>query len=92
MIEQKQSSGPTPEIAALKGVRLAAVNETAEDGVLKEERLKFIASNEPISGRWLHENPIQFMPTHKLVITTNHKPIVKGNDLGIWRRNCPGLC
>ena len=26
------------------------------------------------------------MPTHKAILTTNHKPIVKGTDEGIWRR------
>lgn len=89
LIERRQSDAASPEVAALKGVRLAAVNETAEDGVLREERLKFIASNEPISARYLNENPIRFLPTHKLAITTNHKPIVKGSDLGIWRRLHP---
>ncbi len=89
LIERRQSESASPEVAALKGVRLASVNETAEDGVLREERLKFIASNEPISARYLYENDITFPPTHKLIITTNHKPIVKGSDLGIWRRLHP---
>ena len=26
------------------------------------------------------------MPTHKIDITTNHKPIITGTDEGIWRR------
>src|SRR5208337_3459302 len=71
LMEQRQSNAASPEVAALKGVRLAAVNETAEDGVLREERLKFIASNEPITARYLYENDFQFLPTHKLIVTTN---------------------
>jgi putative DNA primase/helicase len=27
-----------------------------------------------------------FTPSHKAIITTNHKPIVRGTDEGIWRR------
>ena len=27
-----------------------------------------------------------FTPTHKTWLTTNKKPIIKGTDLGIWRR------
>jgi putative DNA primase/helicase len=27
-----------------------------------------------------------FDPTHKAFLTTNHKPIIRGTDLGIWRR------
>jgi putative DNA primase/helicase len=89
LIERKQSEAASPEVASLKGVRLAAVNETEEDGILKEERLKFLASNETITARYLYGNTFTFRPTHKLVITTNHKPVVRGGDLGIWRRLHP---
>ena len=39
-----------------------------------------------ISARRLHENPFDFFPTHKALLTTNHKPVVKGTDAAIWRR------
>ncbi len=28
----------------------------------------------------------EFKPTHKLQLLTNHKPVIKGQDSGIWRR------
>jgi putative DNA primase/helicase len=27
-----------------------------------------------------------FDPSHKTFLTTNHKPIIRGTDIGIWRR------
>jgi P4 family phage/plasmid primase-like protien len=36
--------------------------------------------------RALYAAPIQFTPNFKLLMAGNHKPIVRGNDNGIWRR------
>jgi putative DNA primase/helicase len=79
-------SGPTPEVVALKGKRAVFINETSERDMLNESRVKFITSNDKLAGRRLHENIINFRPTHKVILRTNHKPRVRGTDLGIWRR------
>ena len=39
-----------------------------------------------MSGRDLFESIINFQPTHKPLLRTNHKPKIRGTDLGIWRR------
>jgi hypothetical protein len=39
-----------------------------------------------IKGRNLYEGIINFRPTQKTVLRTNHKPKIRGTDLGIWRR------
>src|SRR5262249_15026613 len=43
-------------------------------------------SHDTITARNLYEAPFDFTPTHKTFLTTNHKPIVRGTDAGIWRR------
>jgi P4 family phage/plasmid primase-like protien len=86
LIEQKTAEGATPEVARLKGRRLVTINETREGDILNEARLKFLTGHDTISARYLYENPFDFYPTHKGMITTNHKPIVKGSDVGLWRR------
>src|ERR1700730_4670014 len=39
-----------------------------------------------MSGCDLFESVINFRPTHKSFLRTNHKPKIRGTDLGIWRR------
>ena len=86
MIERKSAGGATEEIARLKGKRFVAVNETAENDQLNETRIKFITSQDMITARNLYGHYFDFFPTHKTTITTNHKPIIRGTDEGIWRR------
>jgi putative DNA primase/helicase len=86
MMERKQGSGPTPEIARLHGKRLVVVSESEENQKLNEQRIKYLTSNESITGRGMYKDFFDFMPTHKTVLTTNHRPIIYGTDEGIWRR------
>jgi putative DNA primase/helicase len=86
LVERKASGGATEEIARLKGRRFVAVNETAESDQLNEARVKFITSQDMITARNLYGHFFDFFPTHKTFLTTNHKPIIRGTDEGIWRR------
>jgi putative DNA primase/helicase len=86
LVERKTPGGATEEIARLKGKRFVAVNETAENDQLNETRIKFITSQDMVTARNLYGHYFDFFPTHKTAITTNHKPIVRGADEGIWRR------
>ena len=83
---QQYVTRATPEIARLKGRRFVAINETAENDMLNETRVKYITSQDTIAARHLHKEFFDFDPTHKTFITTNHKPVVHGTDVGIWRR------
>jgi putative DNA primase/helicase len=83
---KNQQTGATPDLARLYRVRLVTVNETQEGDQLNESRVKYLASHDKITARFLYENPFDFTPTHKPWVTTNKKPIIKGTDLGIWRR------
>jgi putative DNA primase/helicase len=82
----KNSGSATPDIIGLKGRRLIIVNETQENDRLNEARIKYITSTATLEGRDLYEKKIPFYPTHKVVIPTNHLPVVQGNDRGIWKR------
>jgi putative DNA primase/helicase len=86
IVERKTGGGATEEIARLKGKRFVAINETAENDQLNETRIKFITSQDMITARNLYGHFFDFFPTHKAAITTNHKPIIRGTDEGIWRR------
>src|SRR6202043_3284505 len=59
---------------------------TAENDQLNEARVKFITSQDTITARNLYGHFFDFAPTHETFLTTNHKPVVRGTDEGIWRR------
>jgi putative DNA primase/helicase len=86
LITTKNVGGATPDLARLHGRRLVTINETSPNDFLNESRVKFITSHDIITARNLYEAPFDFTPTHKTIVTTNHKPIVRGTDHGIWRR------
>jgi putative DNA primase/helicase len=86
LLSPNNRPGATPEIVAVKGKRAVFINETGESDHLNESRVKYLCGSDTMSGRNLYEGIINFRPTHKTLLRTNHKPKVRGTDLGIWRR------
>ena len=82
----RNGSEPLPEIARLVGKRLVTGSETEEGAKLAESRVKDITGGDTLTGRALYCEAFNFPPTHKLWIYGNHRPDVRGNDQGIWRR------
>lgn len=74
------------DLAALKGVRLVAASEPENLVRLSEGVVKNLTGGEPIRARLLYENAIEFEPTHKIILSTNHKPRIGDNSDGMWRR------
>lgn len=76
----------TPELAKLVGARFAVANETQSGERLDEQMVKVLVSRERITARHLYAHYFEFRPTHALWVRGNHKPIITGDDYGIWRR------
>ncbi|TPG39014.1 hypothetical protein EAH79_14810 [Sphingomonas koreensis] len=74
------------DIAMLEGARLVSVNELPGGMQLDEPAVKALAGREPISARHLYADFSTFDPRFTVWVRTNHRPIIKGDDDGIWRR------
>jgi P4 family phage/plasmid primase-like protien len=85
MLAAKGERHPT-EIASLMGKRMVTAHESGEGVVLREDFIKQATGGDRLSARFMREDFFDFAPTHKLQLLTNHKPAVKGQDQGIWRR------
>lgn len=79
-------TGPRNDLASLSGVRYASLNELEAGDRLDEQTVKVAVGREPITARFLYQELFTFTPTHKIWLRTNHKPVITGNDDGIWRR------
>lgn len=81
------STGPTPDIMMLKGLRIAYASETDEHRKFSPSRVKWLSGGDTLTGRNPYDKyPSKFNPTHKLLLLTNHKPHVSGDDFAFWER------
>ena len=85
LLEKRTETHPT-ELTSLFGQRLVIAQESDSGAKLAEATVKRLTGGDRISARRMREDFWEFAPTHKLVLITNHKPRVKGNDHAIWRR------
>jgi putative DNA primase/helicase len=83
---RRDASGPREDVARLAGARMINANETQAGERLDDQLIKTLVSREPLAARFLYGSTFEFRPTGKLLIRGNHKPIIVGDDNGIWRR------
>ena len=81
----KVSQAAQPYLVALRGKRQAWFSESGFNSEIDEEMIKTMTGGDPITARALHQNAITFMPTHKVTMITNHKPLASSNG-ALWRR------
>jgi putative DNA primase/helicase len=74
------------EYASLHGRRFVTCSEIEEGQAFDEALVKDLTGGDPIECRRMKEDFWSFAPTHKLFMAGNHKPTVRGDDEGIWRR------
>lgn len=75
-----------PEMAELKGKRLIIAAELEEGTRLSTSTVKQLCSTDEIAAEKKYKDPFKFIPTHTLVLYTNHLPKVGAGDNGTWRR------
>lgn len=86
MIVQQKYEGHPTNIASLHGVRFAYSSEVGEGAALDEGRVKAFTGGDTMTARFMRKDEFSWVPTHKLWIATNHLPVIKGTDKGMWRR------
>jgi putative DNA primase/helicase len=86
MLLTKRAGGIPNDVARLKGARFVAASETEEGRRLAESLVKDLTGQDTISARFMRAEWFDFKPTHKLWLSTNHKPEIRGTDNAIWRR------
>ena len=75
-----------PEMAELKGKRLIIAAELEEGMRLSTSVLKQLCSTDVVYAEKKFKDPFGFVPSHTVVLYTNHLPKVGASDEGTWRR------
>jgi len=74
------------DVARLKGQRFVTASESEEGQRLAESKVKEMTGQDTIAARFMRGEWFDFKPTHKLWLSTNHKPKIRGTEDAIWRR------
>jgi putative DNA primase/helicase len=85
-LEMRTSAGIPNDVAALDGRRFVVASETNDGARLNEARVKALTGCDPVTARFLHGEFFTFEPVAKFWLSVNHKPVIKDDSHGFWRR------
>lgn len=74
------------DLARLEDARLVISSESNEGERIDESLVKSLTGQDTIVARYMFGSEFEFVPKFKLWMATNHRPIIRGTDKGIWRR------
>jgi len=74
------------KIARLRGARLVTVSELEEGARWRESLLKDFTGRETVEGRALYQSTVEYLPTFRLLFSSNFKPALRSTGPEIKRR------
>lgn len=82
----RRGEGPRNDIARMRGARFVTASETSGDSPFDVATVNKLTGGDTVSARKLYQEAEDFKPEHKLWLAANHKPIVREQTEGFWRR------
>lgn len=84
--EKKYGGGSTADLAAIAEKRMVLAQEGERNAPMSEALLKRATGSDPMTVRHLYRDHFTFEPKWTLILSTNYRPRLSGNDVGLWRR------
>jgi putative DNA primase/helicase len=81
----KNEQHPT-ELAMLRGARLVTCTETEEGSRWAETKIKTLTGGDAYQARFMKQDFFEIIPQFKLMISGNHKPVLRSVNEAIRRR------
>ncbi len=85
-MQLREHSGIPNDLASLVGRRFVIASELNDGAQLNEARVKALTGCDSVPARFLHAEFFTFEPVAKFWLSVNHKPIVRDDSYGFWRR------
>ena len=83
---ERRSDSTTNDLAALVGKRLITASEGEETQSFNESLLKQLSGGDPITCRFLHKEFFTYVPTFKVLFSTNEVPRIRSQNFAMKRR------
>lgn len=84
-LARKDNSVPN-DLAAFQGKRVVCATESSDSKQLNDSLIKSLTGDGTINARFLYHEFFEFEPQCKVLLATNHKPIIRDDSVGMWRR------
>jgi putative DNA primase/helicase len=84
--DSKSDSEENYAKATLARARIITASETKRQKQLNEQLVKSLTGGDEVYARKIFASPITFRPQGKIFLLVNHRPVVKDNSVGMWRR------
>lgn len=84
--EQGKETSTGEDLAKLNGARLVVTSEVQENSRFNAQRVKALTGGDEISCRFLYKSRFTYRPKFKVFMAVNHKPTVRDDSEGFWRR------
>lgn len=85
LLIKKQESHPE-NIASLQGRRFVHTSEPNRALQMAEATVKWLTGKKTLNARQMYGKRFNFESSHTLFLAANHRPIITGQDTGIWSR------
>ncbi len=85
LMAKRNDAHPTG-IADLLGKRFVSVVETEQGRRFDITALKWLTGGDRLKARFMRQDFFEFLPSHLLVLVTNHLPRIDDDSEAVWRR------
>lgn len=82
----QQSAGEQASRMRLRGSRLVIMAELEKGSKLAPATMKSLTGGDTIEAKYMGQNPVQFAPSHSILMETNYLPTVDAEDAAVWAR------
>jgi len=86
LVKKEKDTGISNDVARLRGARFVLASEFPKGKKANSIFIKQATGQDVLAARFLHKEFFEFRAKFKLVLMTNDKPIMDGEDDAIWRR------
>ena len=76
----------TTDLADLAGSRIVIAEEVEDGKRLDEATVKNLTGGNRKKAHFMRQDNFEFEQTFSIFLLVNHRPVITGTDLGIWRR------